>query len=128
MRRLVSIVGVLVVAAGVDGFAQHWPAWRGPTHDGVSTEKGLPDTWSATCASTPAAQADDASASGPFAADTNRPELSKRGGRDHAFELRDEQPDLAVVDVQRQPTAHDAFGSQQLLGPAGHALRLHDSA
>ena len=44
---------VWTVCFGVDTVAQHWPAWRGPTHDGVSTEKGLPDTWSATCA-TPA--------------------------------------------------------------------------
>jgi hypothetical protein len=25
-----------------------WPQWRGPSRDGVSTEKGLPTTWSAT--------------------------------------------------------------------------------
>ncbi len=27
-------------------FADNWPSWRGPTSDGVSTEKGLPTTWS----------------------------------------------------------------------------------
>lgn len=28
--------------------ADNWPQWRGPTRDGISTEKGLPTTWSAT--------------------------------------------------------------------------------
>jgi outer membrane protein assembly factor BamB len=28
--------------------ARQWPAWRGPAHDGVSLETGLPVTWSAT--------------------------------------------------------------------------------
>ena len=25
-----------------------WPCWRGPTHDGISTDKDVPTTWSAT--------------------------------------------------------------------------------
>ena len=28
----------------------NWPAWRGPTHDGVTEETGLPTKWSATSA------------------------------------------------------------------------------
>ncbi len=27
--------------------ADHWPSWRGPNHDGVSAEKGLPVEWDA---------------------------------------------------------------------------------
>jgi hypothetical protein len=38
--------------AGIDVLAQNWPSWRGPTHDGVSTERNLPESWSATCAGT----------------------------------------------------------------------------
>ncbi|MBM3809974.1 MAG: hypothetical protein FJW22_17540, partial [Acidimicrobiia bacterium] len=68
MRSFMLAVTVVIAATGVTGLAQHWPAWRGPTHDGVSTERNLPDTWSATCASTPSAQ-DDAVSSGPFVAD-----------------------------------------------------------
>ena len=26
--------------------ADNWPHWRGPNHDGVSAEKGLPVEWS----------------------------------------------------------------------------------
>ena len=26
--------------------ADNWPHWRGPNHDGVSAEKGLPAEWS----------------------------------------------------------------------------------
>ena len=32
--------------------AQHWPHWRGPSRDGVSTETGLPVSWGAECTST----------------------------------------------------------------------------
>src|SRR5918992_186045 len=43
---------VFVGAAQVSLLAQNWPHWRGPSHNGVSTEKNLPDTWSAACAGT----------------------------------------------------------------------------
>ena len=35
------IAGLLPAAA----FAEDWPHWRGPTHDGVSAETGLPVEW-----------------------------------------------------------------------------------
>ena len=39
---------VLLVAVGSSLAAGSWPHWRGPSMDGISTEKGLPTTWSAT--------------------------------------------------------------------------------
>jgi outer membrane protein assembly factor BamB len=46
MRKLL----ILVTMVGVSGIAlsANWPSWRGPTHDGVSSEKGLPVSWSPT--------------------------------------------------------------------------------
>src|SRR5687768_1602472 len=51
MRNVFALI-IAVTAWTATVPAQHWPTWRGPTHDGVSTEKNLPDTWSATCAGT----------------------------------------------------------------------------
>jgi outer membrane protein assembly factor BamB len=53
MRNLVSITCVLALAAGATLFAENWPHWRGPTRDGVSTETGLPVSWSAKCIPAP---------------------------------------------------------------------------
>lgn len=42
---------LIVLAAGLPTsptWAENWPQWRGPNHDGVSRETGLPTTWSAT--------------------------------------------------------------------------------
>jgi len=50
MRALLSLTSVFTLAAGAAVLADNWPAWRGPSHNGVSTETGLPVTWSATCA------------------------------------------------------------------------------
>jgi outer membrane protein assembly factor BamB len=47
MRKVILLTTV-VLAATVPLFAQNWPHWRGPSHDGVSTDTGLPVTWSAT--------------------------------------------------------------------------------
>ena len=47
-RRIVAglfaLLSAVTLAAGVAG-AENWPAWRGPTGDGVSTETGLPVEW-----------------------------------------------------------------------------------
>ncbi len=43
---LCSLVVSCLLAAGA--FAEDWPCWRGPTHQGISTEKGIPVKWSAT--------------------------------------------------------------------------------
>lgn len=47
MNRVLCIGTVLLASAG-SLYAENWPAWRGPTHDGVSTEKEIPIRWSAT--------------------------------------------------------------------------------
>lgn len=47
MRRLqISIVLWLLVATIVNG--ENWPSWRGPRENGISNERELPLTWSAT--------------------------------------------------------------------------------
>ncbi|GMV22127.1 MAG: PQQ-binding-like beta-propeller repeat protein [Vicinamibacterales bacterium] len=71
MRTALSLTSLLTLA-GTVLLADDWPAWRGPTHNGVSTETGLPVTWGAKCA------ADTASA--PTMA-TDTPDGSQRGGR-----------------------------------------------
>jgi hypothetical protein len=53
MRTVVGFAIFLSVSASTVLLADNWPNWRGPTHDGVSTEKGLPDKWSAVCAAAP---------------------------------------------------------------------------
>ena len=40
---VVALCGALAVPALAAG--QHWPHWRGPTRDGVSTETNLPTEW-----------------------------------------------------------------------------------
>ena len=52
MRNVSSLMVVLMVSGSSAGLAQHWPHWRGPTHDGVSLETGLPVSWSAVCTPT----------------------------------------------------------------------------
>ena len=47
MRRS-AIALVLISLFGVSLFADNWPHWRGPSMNGVSTETGLPTTWSPT--------------------------------------------------------------------------------
>ena len=55
--RLFSSALALVMLGGATATAQHWPHWRGPTHDGVSLETDLPVSWGAECKSaTPAAE------------------------------------------------------------------------
>jgi outer membrane protein assembly factor BamB len=39
---------VLLSLVGASLVAENWPHWRGPSMNGVSTESGLPTTWSAT--------------------------------------------------------------------------------
>ena len=50
MRVLLSLTSILTLAAGSALIAGDWPHWRGPSHNGVSSETGLPVTWGATCA------------------------------------------------------------------------------
>lgn len=48
MRRVLTSCVVVMLAAGVVLEAENWPQWRGPQANGVSSEKGLPVTWSTT--------------------------------------------------------------------------------
>lgn len=50
MRAAFGLTSVLTIATGTMVLADDWPAWRGPSHNGVSTETNLPVRWSATCA------------------------------------------------------------------------------
>jgi outer membrane protein assembly factor BamB len=43
---LVGVAGAALLASSA--LAENWPAWRGPTGQGVSTESGLPLEWSQT--------------------------------------------------------------------------------
>jgi len=47
VRRLLML-SLAVTISGTAVLSANWPAWRGPTADGVSTETGLPVRWSPT--------------------------------------------------------------------------------
>jgi outer membrane protein assembly factor BamB len=67
MRVLLSLTSILTLAAGSALLASDWPQWRGPSHNGVSGERGLPVTWGATCAAGAAPAAASAAAPAAFA-------------------------------------------------------------
>lgn len=50
LRRVSALSFVLAAFALVTApaMAENWPQWRGPRNDGISTEKGIPVTWSKT--------------------------------------------------------------------------------
>ncbi|MPZ19296.1 MAG: PQQ-binding-like beta-propeller repeat protein [Luteitalea sp.] len=48
MRRGVLTAACLATIASATLVAGNWPQWRGPSLDGVSTDTGLPTTWSPT--------------------------------------------------------------------------------
>ena len=48
MWKMFAVTCLLMVATATVFAADNWPNWRGPTLNGVSTETGLPTTWSAT--------------------------------------------------------------------------------
>ncbi len=48
MRKIATLTSLLALMAGATLLADNWPHWRGPTANGVSTEKGLPTAWSDT--------------------------------------------------------------------------------
>ena len=45
MQKLVSLFGTLWILSTNFAFAGDWPQWRGPERSGVSTEKGLLQSW-----------------------------------------------------------------------------------
>jgi outer membrane protein assembly factor BamB len=44
--KAVAVIAFLALSTSLH--ATNWPAWRGPTHDGVSAETNLPHAWSKT--------------------------------------------------------------------------------
>ena len=81
MRALFSLTSILTVAAGAALIGSDWPSWRGPSNNGVSTETGLPVTWSAECLDAPAAPAP--AAEPPAATTPQRGQRGRgRGGRE----------------------------------------------
>ena len=55
--RLITVALAFVAFGSATALAQHWPHWRGPSHDGVSRETSLPVSWGAECKSEAAAAA-----------------------------------------------------------------------
>jgi outer membrane protein assembly factor BamB len=49
MKPLPVMTILLALLAGSSLTANTWPHWRGPSHDGVSTDTGLPVSWGAAC-------------------------------------------------------------------------------
>jgi outer membrane protein assembly factor BamB len=49
MRTVLVLTALLTFAAGHSLVASNWPHWRGPAHNGVSADTGLPVSWGATC-------------------------------------------------------------------------------
>src|SRR5262245_51292165 len=45
MHHSQKITFVLILTASI-GWAENWPAWRGPDNNGISKEKNLPFKWS----------------------------------------------------------------------------------
>ncbi|HSC27553.1 MAG TPA: PQQ-binding-like beta-propeller repeat protein, partial [Vicinamibacterales bacterium] len=83
MRALLSLTSILTLAAGAALLGADWPSWRGPSHNGVSPETGLPVTWGAKCldeaVATPAPPPAPLAAPAPEA--QGQPGQRGRGGR-----------------------------------------------
>lgn len=48
MELFFNAVSILIVSISLTARAENWAQWRGPTFNGVSPEKNLPDRWSST--------------------------------------------------------------------------------
>ena len=79
MRILLSTTILLSLSGGTLALAQHWPHWRGPSRDGVSTETGLPVSWGAECTSTASGRCGGGPAV-PAATEAPAPAPQGRGG------------------------------------------------
>ena len=53
MRLMLVLIGLVALQSRPDVGSGNWPHWRGPSHDGVSRETGLPVSWGAKCADAP---------------------------------------------------------------------------
>ena len=47
-RRMLAAAMVAALGMAPASHADNWPQWRGPRNDGISTEQGLPASWSKT--------------------------------------------------------------------------------
>jgi outer membrane protein assembly factor BamB len=78
------VAGATLLAgmAGATRFAAtDWPHWRGPSHNGVSTETGLPTTWGAKCIQAPSPAEPAPAVSGPAVDPADAQRGGQRGGR-----------------------------------------------
>ena len=48
MRAHLTPVLLALLTLAAPAAAENWPQWRGPRHDGTTTETGLATSWSAT--------------------------------------------------------------------------------
>ena len=51
MNRILAYFSVATLTLAVcapRACAEHWPQWRGPRNDSISTKRGIPDGWSKT--------------------------------------------------------------------------------
>ncbi len=76
MRAVFGFTSALTLATSTVLLADNWPAWRGPAHNGVSTETNLPVRWNATCAT----DAAPAAVGGTETPDGSVPQRGGRGG------------------------------------------------
>jgi outer membrane protein assembly factor BamB len=96
MRTLIALTSVLACLAG-STLTANWPHWRGPSHNGVTTETNLPVSWGAECrAGAPAGQA---RAAAPGRGPSARVSAAQRGGFGFGQEGRPLTP-LACTDFE----------------------------
>ena len=80
MRLVLVLIGLFALQSRPDVGSGNWPHWRGPSHDGVSRETGLPVSWGAQCVDGQAA----AEPGGPMTAEPEpaaAPPQGRGGGR-----------------------------------------------
>jgi outer membrane protein assembly factor BamB len=93
----IVLVAFVVLAGGALLSASDWPDWRGPTRDGVSTEKGLPEKWSPTGENL-AWKVPIGSRSGPIVVG-DRLYLLTHAGASYALERPDTQERVVCLDA-----------------------------
>lgn len=79
MRKLLVLTAMLSLLTGMTALGQNWPHWRGPSHNGVSDETGLPVSWGATCAAEDLAA--DVEFGGPHPAEPQPSIMTAQRGR-----------------------------------------------
>lgn len=80
MHYYLVLFALLALQAVTPAATGNWPHWRGPSHDGISPETGLPSSWGATCLDESGLQ--PAPTSGQAAAEPQRGRRGGGGGRE----------------------------------------------